>query len=144
MSERRLIGPVHPEAIKRIWGRIEPHIQKLVEHEGPTQGLTVNALAEGMLSRKWDTWVFNDLSATLLTSIYAQQNGRLIMTVNMAGGEDLVNSVDVAHRDISHYARDNGCFAIEILGRKGWERATRELGYKHDYSAWICPLEGER
>lgn len=136
----RLCGPLHPLFLRKNWAQIEPLLLKLIEHE-KDQGFTLSGLADGINNHRWQVWLFEDWSAIFLTTIYQQQNGELMCSINMAAGEKVIENVDVVLSAIEPYARLHGCYGIEVVGRRGWERVVKPRGYEHYYIAQIKVLK---
>lgn len=123
------------------WTQVEPVIRRLIEHEH-RHGMTLSALAQRIASGQYKVWLLYGegvLSGFFMTAMYAQQNGRLVCSLSWCAGEDVIHP-DVVLPRIERYARDNGCFAIEVMGRRGWERVLRGEGFEHFYTGLIKEL----
>lgn len=121
-----------------VWSRIRPLLQRLVEHE-TRHGMTVDTLTKRIASGQYQVWILNDIEALFLTTIYEQQNGRLVCSLSWAAGDNAIRP-DVVLPAIEAYARDHDCYAVEIMGRKGWERVVRNYGYAPFYVGVIKEL----
>lgn len=64
---------------------------------------------------------------------------RKVLTVVHAGG-DLNELIQTLEPQMCAFARAHGCDAVMGVGRKGWERATRDHGYRFAYVAMIKDL----
>lgn len=133
-----LQGPLEPafvEARADVWQKIRAHLERLVEYEGRF-GMTVTGLATRIQNGTLRVWVLGDYQAIFLTSLYQQQNGRFVCSLSWAAGgagdeirSNFAGGPNAILPPIEAYARLNGCYAVEIMGRPGWERVTRNLGY---------------
>jgi len=110
------------------WPRVVPLLQKLIDRL-PRTGMTIEALARDIQTGRKRVWIWNDFEAILLTTIAQQQNGRLYCSLSWAAGAGFLDCGDDLLPPIEEYAKTQGCFAVEIMGRKGWERLTKPYGY---------------
>lgn len=124
------------------WTRVRPHLEKLVAHEDK-HGMTLPGLCERIRDGRFKLWFLTPgkgrIDAVFLTAMYTQQNGRLILSLSWAGGQDVVDVADLISV-FEAYARMQGCWAIEVIGRKGWERVLRPHGYGHFFTGLLKVL----
>ena len=118
---------------------IKSHLDRLCE-EQHLFGMTTVRLAQNIQKGSHRVWVWGDFEAVFLTSLYHQQNGRLMCSLSWAVGENVISDKRVILEPIERYARDHECYGIEIMGRKGWERVTRDLGFRFMYQSVIKEL----
>jgi hypothetical protein len=81
----------------------------------------------------WLVWKAPEILGAAVTQIVVTQKSRVCVIV-ACGGENLRLWLPPVER-IENYARDEGCDAVRILGRKGWMRVLE------DYSAPAVILE---
>jgi len=134
--ERRLRGPMEPVWLDRFenWVPIEGMLQSLCERMSG-HGLTVEDLKENIRTGRIRLWMLERLedggwkaSAVFGTRIYTQPNGRLVCSLSWAAGEDALHP-DVVIPAVEAYAQEHDCFAVEVMGRRGWSRVLRDHGY---------------
>lgn len=133
-------GPFSNVWVHKFWPLIAPKLQKLIDHEFD-HGFTLDSLYNQIMQSKFQVWLTNDHAAVLLTSMSEQPDGAIICSLCSAGGENVVENRDEILTTVEHYARMHGCYGIEIVGRKGWERVVRDYGYEHFYTAQIKVLD---
>ena len=81
----------------------------------------------------WLVWSAPEIKGAAVTQIVATQISRVCVIV-ACGGENMRLWLPLIGK-IENYARDEGCDAVRILGRKGWMRVLK------DYSAPAVILE---
>jgi hypothetical protein len=129
-------GPFAPAWVQKHWTQLQSSLEKLIAHEH-RQGFTLPALYENMTNGTWGVWVLGNFSAVVVTQIYRQQNGDLMCSINLCGGDSVVDHAQLATDTIELYARMHGCVGIEIIGRKGWGKVVRPMGYEHYYTSVV-------
>lgn len=61
-------------------------------------------------------------------------SGMKILTIQCAGGERMdewIPQIDAISLSMAHR---HGCQKVYIVGRKGWERKLRDIGYEHAHT----------
>jgi len=101
--------------------------------------MTVAGLTQRIQSGQYRVWVLGDFQAVFLTTLYVQQNGRLVLSLSWACGDEAIQP-DLIWPRIEAYAREHDCYAVEIMGRKGWERVMRPFGFEPFYVGIIKEL----
>jgi len=81
----------------------------------------------------WLVWNAPQIQGAAVTQIVATQNSRVCVIV-ACGGDNMRLWLPLIEK-IESYARDEGCDAVRILGRKGWMRVLKS------YSAPAIILE---
>lgn len=137
----KLLGPMHPIAVRRHWPAFERSLQRILDTE-PEHGLTMESIARDIGTNERQAWLLvpeeddrDHEPAVILTGWKERQDGDLVIQVIMAGGDGVVDSVDLLWDTFTAYGRMHNAKHIEILGRKGWERACKHLGFRH---LWSC------
>lgn len=120
------------ELLEGCWDEIEPFIIKAIdESNGELDIVTVRE----MVRRKelLIVTVFNDRKLIAVVSFEQTtfESGKRALHINLAGGDHM----DLWYDDIDSLANDMAkqydCSEIYIVGRKGWEKQMKKLGYKH-------------
>jgi hypothetical protein len=52
--------------------------------------------------------------------------------VFLAGGK--MRDIVEMHHPAAEWGRQQGCTAMSIAGRKGWQRVLKKLGYDHQFT----------
>lgn len=123
---------VNPEMVEVVWDKIVPFIDKAIaESNGEllSSEIKKKAIAGSMLIRiVFEDWV------PIAVVTYEQrvfQSGMRVLNICTAGGE----KVDLWFKDVDEYATElakkHNCSEVYIIGRKGWDRKMKHLGYGH-------------
>lgn len=133
-------GPLEVAWLDRqeAWPRIVPLLQRLCDRQH-MHGMTVAGLTQRIQAGQYKLWLLGDFRAVFLTSLYLQQNGRLVLSLSWAAGDDAIEP-DVVLPRVEAYAREHDCYAVEVMGRKGWERVLKPYGYGPFYTGVIKEL----
>lgn len=109
---------------QREWERCRPWIVAALEH-GP--GLESIEDVERLISEgRYSFWPGANCAAVCEVADYGQGK---VLTLVHAGG-DMKELVEVIEPAICNYARGLGCRAMLVVGRKGWERVCKGVGYE--------------
>jgi hypothetical protein len=105
------------------FARCLPHIQEAIAGSH----LTIGDVAMAVASQKAQLWPGKN--AAMVTEI-EHQNGHRFARVWLAGGD--LQELLAMSSGLEAWARIQGCEWVTIPGRKGWERATKALGYEFE------------
>ncbi|WP_375656292.1 hypothetical protein [Bartonella sp. MR63HLJHH] len=120
--------------------RIAPYLEEIIASfreyvERFKHEITLQELIESICSGKKQLWLVLDdeerFLAVVTTQIQQTVLGKkraLICECSGKGVLDQVDNLQVAE----DWARENGAFEMEILGRLGWKRALDKQGYSID------------
>jgi hypothetical protein len=116
-----------------IWDRVAHFIQAALDR---TEGeLDLSDIQTAILDRDMQLWVLLDgkeLIGAVVTQIIPYPKKKACRIVAMGG--DVSGYFDDIDELLSTWAGELGCDRMEIVGRKGWTRAIRHLGYNEAYS----------
>lgn len=122
---------VQSSEVPLVWPRVIEHIQKALDH---SEDLTLDEVRKKLLKTEMQLWLILDdgeMKSTLVTELQPP-----IIRFLLLGGEDvdewIEHLVDVAGR----FGASHGCTHIEVIGREGWRRIGRRLGFKHIYTTY--------
>jgi len=62
--------------------------------------------------------------------------------VGLLGGTNMVDWIDDAYSVAKAIGKDLGCTAMYCVGRDGWEKALKHIGFKKAYTVLINSIEG--
>lgn len=120
--------------------RIAPYLEEVIASfrayvERFKHEITLQELIEAICSGKKQLWLVLDDDERFLAAVTTQiqqtvlgKKRALICECSGKGVLDQVDNLQVAE----DWARENGAFEIEILGRLGWKRALDRQGYGID------------
>lgn len=122
----RTVYPVYNlEAIEKEWGLLVPFFSRLVDDH-----MSLDDIWGHLESGEWHLWIDDvdgEIVSIAVTSFiyYPQYTAlRIILT---AGSE---TDWAAATEFLENVAKANRCDTVEILGRKGWERALKSRGFE--------------
>jgi hypothetical protein len=116
------------------WARCRPWIEAALAH---SPGLETIEDVEHAIERcTYQVW-FGQRSCAV-TEIAAYPKAKALVVVH--GGGALAEMLDELEPAMCAFARARGCTLIMGTGRKGWERVTRERGYRFGYLTMVKML----
>ena len=74
----------------------------------------------------------DEFIGTVLTRI-CEYNTKRVCEVTHAGGKEILKHVKLLDKRITDWAKMNNCSDLTVVGREGWHRATRSLGFEKRY-----------
>lgn len=126
-----LLG-ITPDTVPAFWPIVTPLIARALEHADGRYALE-DVLA-ALLARDMQLWIAIDtrsmaIEAACVTEIVAYPREKRCGLVFCAGrrSERWLRHLD----EIGDWAREQGCEALELQGRPGWERLLRDWRKTH-------------
>jgi hypothetical protein len=110
---------VDPIRVHGIW----PHVEALIRHAMERGTSDFDELTQRIWRGQallWIVWDGERILAAVVTSLTIA-NDRKLCTIVACGGEQRARWLHLLEQ-IEEYARDEGCAAMGIIGRRGWER----------------------
>ncbi|WP_208431264.1 hypothetical protein [Bartonella doshiae] len=129
--------------------RIAPYLEEIVAafrrySERFKHELTLQELLEEICNGKKQLWLVLDDDDAFLAAVTTQlqytalgKKRALVCGCSGKGGLELVDYLSV----IEDWARENGAFEMEILGRLGWKPSLKKQGYGIDMVYYRKGLE---
>jgi hypothetical protein len=113
--------PIMPSAVAVAWPHIEPLLAEFTEK---TCLITPADVLKQATQGEVQLWAYHDgeFRAVVATRIYTNAVGR-VCQLYICIGHDVSELLEGGYLQIERWARDIGCYAMEIVGRKGWLRA---------------------
>lgn len=124
---------VEPKQVSCIWECVKHWIERAMERGdlGRFEELEHDVINGQALL--WLVWKAPEILGATVTQIVMTQRSK-ICVIAACGGENMRLWLPLVEK-IENYARNEGCDAVRILGRKGWMRMLK------DYSAPAVILE---
>lgn len=125
------ITAVKPAIINIIWGTIEHHIQAAIDESNGELDIdnikrrAMNSEVLIVIVRDGD-----DILAALAAETRSFDTGKKVFHIMTAGGERMVDWLPDIDEAFSKIAKGLGCNEIYIIGRPGWTRAVKKIGYE--------------
>jgi hypothetical protein len=119
---------VDPPLVKDIW----PHVRSLVKSAIDRTGLCnfgdVEREVLGGLQQLWLVWNGTAIEAAVVTQLVLINDRKICILVACGGRGRNWPSLMAG---IEQFARNEGCRAVRIIGRKGWQRILAD--YRANY-----------
>lgn len=124
------IQQVRPEHLDHIWLDIQPFIDRTEDEESPSESVYNN-----VKSGSWTLWLGlndNQIEMVMTTSFVTYPASGMMCRVETLAGSDLKSWTDTYLNLLEDWAKSHGCIAMDIFGRKGFEKALAPFGYKYE------------
>ncbi len=123
---------IEPARVDQIWSLARGHLALGLSW---TRKMDLESLHARLLDGTAQLWMAylpatSRILCSCVTEILLWESGYRTLRVLLVGGGRLELWKHLI-RDIEAYARKEGAQAIEIVGRKGWERIFRGEGFTH-------------
>lgn len=115
---------VDPARIGEVWPHFRDKIRQAVEKVGLTDFAIVERDVLAGRDLLWLAYEEPTIHAAATTSLV---NG--VCEIVACGGENLKAFLPLLN-DLEQFARDEGCKAVRIIGRKGWQRILKNYKQK--------------
>lgn len=121
---------VEPRAINILWPVLEPLLTRIVDDK-----VSIDDIYSFCIDGTWMLWVHQNPETSEVTDVavtefisYPQETNLKVLFL-AGGGGDWPSGMEI----FENFARINQCYAIEVHGRKGWERVLKQSGFSLDY-----------
>jgi len=121
---------VHPRAINNRWPEIAPLLERVADPK-----VTLDDIYTFCMDGTWVLWVRQDPETSQVTDVavtefieYPQVHNLRVIFLS-GNDQDWSSGIDIFEK----YAGINQCHAIEVHGRKGWERVLKNRGFGLDH-----------
>lgn len=125
------ISLVPAEGLPRVWPIVEPMLAKAAEY---TNGRfnTADILTDIACGQQtlWIAIEGGKIIGCTTISIIEYPTGIKSLCYEYLGGDDVSRWLGEGHKVCMQYAKDHGCTKLECLGRSGWKRFLRDIGYQ--------------
>ena len=126
-------GGVPADKIMQVWFKAEPLLKRVVTWE---TGHSLQSVLAKLQLGTMQLWIVNDFQAVIVTSINELPLYK-VLWIQFTVGNDMNEWMDDCAVVIEAYAKHNQCVAIELSGRRGWEKIRKKFpGYKHVLSTF--------
>ena len=121
---------VQQSELDDVWHDVLPFIQRVVD-KGSDK--TAKEIYQGLKKRRYQLWIAWDeqIRACCITETIHHEPDGFLCTIVMCAGDNLRRWINHI-KTIEEWAESKGCFAIELVGRKGWEKILKYKVTGHD------------
>ena len=130
IKDKVLISAITPKMIPLVWHSVSHMIQMAIEHSNDELDLCdIKERLENNDMLLLTVSEGDNIVAALTVEKRDFASGKSILNITTAGGADLhlwMNEIDRVTEDL---AKEHGCSEIYIVGRPGWMRMLKDIGY---------------
>ena len=129
-KDNLIVSAITPSMIPLVWVTVSPMIEKAIEHSNGE--LCINEILERLIKKEMillTVSVESEIIAALTIEKREFPSGKSILNVTTAGGSDLNIWLGKINEVIDELAIEHGCSEIYIIGRAGWIKALKDIGY---------------
>jgi hypothetical protein len=127
-----MLVPVPSHLVPQCWGSVVGLISLACERSAK---FTVESIRKELEEKALQLWLIVEpdnplVQCVVVTEILNHPNGRRYCNIRIAtgrGGKDWAFHI----AEIEEWARQNGCHAMELLTRPGWERVLKDYRKTH-------------
>lgn len=133
------------EQIHRIWAFIEGELMK--EPSLWNFGHTTESIKSGLLAETLRLWLVGkgqEILFSFMTRGSLYPTDRTVLEVVWGRGERLESFLPLTISALEVFGQKFGYDAIEVMGRKGWEKPLGALGFTHHQTVLLKKLRPER
>jgi hypothetical protein len=111
---------IDPERVHQFWPCVEPLIARAMAHSSVSSLDGIACAVHAGRALLWIVWNGEEIKAAVVTEL-GTVDGKRLCTIAACGGRDSDEWLPLI-ADLEKYARAEGCKAMRIFGRRGWER----------------------
>ena len=119
------------------WADLKPHIQRVIDKCDCDDD--VDSVMEKALSGRCQIWAIPDRKGVIITELQEPKRHKQLF-VYMVSGKDADEWLDDAEKELVEFAKYLGCDRIISMGREGWGKITKRLGYSPLYTCVVKRL----
>lgn len=119
---------VAPGYLTAVWAKCQGSIREAMRRGGLGLFAAVEHAVMSGESQLWIAWDGTSIAGACVTSLHDTDAGRVCI-IDACGAGDF-DRVSHLLAGIEDFARDEGCVAVRIFGRKGWTRVLRDYDVK--------------
>lgn len=120
--------------IEPVWPMITPHLEKvldLVSDELTLEGIKSKAISGDILILT--VCKGPDIIAALTLEIRTYETGLRVLHLPHLGGDEFFEWRPQMDTVVESIAKDFDCHQLRIVGRRGWIKALKDLGWEEHY-----------
>lgn len=128
--------------VEPMWPMVEPFIARvigLVEEETTSACIKEKAIAGDVLIIVICKGA--DIIAAMTADIRVYDTGLKALHMPQLGGDEFFEWRDQLNDVVTAVAKDFGCDQLRIIGRRGWVKALKDLGWEEQYVVLKKDLE---
>ena len=126
------------DLIEGVWPMVEPMLRMATDTSGGRYDtLTVLQDICNGKSSLWAVWTEADGVLAGFTTTIVDYPLTRRLSIPFLGGNGFLEHLDAVDDAVTQYAKAHGCTGIEVIGRRGWQRALKRIGFDYSFTS-IC------
>lgn len=117
--------------IPLVWPKVLPYIRMGLDY---SEDLELDEVRKKLLATEAQLWVIRD--GNTLKSVLVTELTPPVIRFLLLGGADADEWIDHLVDVAGQFGASHGCTHIEVVGREGWRRTGRRLGFNHIYTVY--------
>lgn len=130
LSTEVVISAAKPEMVEMLWHIVGPMLDRAVQHSNGELDLEV--IKEQLIAKEMLLLLVNREDKIIAAFALERRDfdtGKSVLVVTTAGGEGLEDWKEELDKVLNSLAKEHGCEDIYIVGRAGWVRSLKHIGY---------------
>ena len=131
IKDKIIVSAITPKMIPVVWHMVSPMIEMAIEHSNGE--LDLDHMYKRLLDSEMVLLTISEgdrIVASLTVEKRDFPSGKRIMNITTAGGADLHLWMADLDGIMDQLAIEHGCSEIYIVGRPGWLRLLKDIGYE--------------
>ena len=121
--------------VRQYWPEAELHLRQAVYGCDPDRYMrNVQAACFAGINTLWRVEEGSELAAYVVTNIYTVDGLNNVAQIHLMTAEDMTEVLPLIDY-FTIWAKQRGAEWVEVIGRKGWERALKPYGFIHEYTS---------
>lgn len=126
------LEPIKPFQLDAMWDMFAPFLQMAIDESHGE--LTLGGIRHKVMNKTLllvGVIQDDELIAAVTYEQRTLETGKRIVFIHTAGGDSGMEWIEKAEALAVELAKSHDCSGVYIIGRKGWERRLKHLGYGH-------------
>ena len=137
-----IVVPV--DMLGMVWGDVEPKLQMAVDF---SNGELTTKILYDKISNKDLLLIAVTEGETLVSAVTVEmrryQTGKKILNICCAGGDRLEEWISMMDDKADELAIQHNCDEVYVIGRNGWVKRLKSLGYSQAYTVVTRKVKGK-
>ena len=132
------IIPVPPQEVPAVFPNVKHLLEKALSYSNGEW--TIDDVYHNLLKLKTILWVTTDEEYNIHSALIAevvQYPRKKIIRILLAGGKELDEWKKETTDAMVLWCKNIGANGLEVIGRKGWERALGKQGFKYAHTVLL-------
>ena len=129
---------VHPDLVNHCWDDASGFLERAAEESSGRY--SVSSIRQEIDNGRQQLWILfegEDKMIAALTTMVVSYPLKRVLSVAFCGSNDESNwyrNREIIIDSFRRWAVDRGCNGVEVVGRAGWERVLRPLGFSKTFT----------